>query len=168
MTRGAGFDEPDAREILSIMAKPEYKEFFIDHMMIEELGKFVPDPDDSPAKAGLAMFLSFIFFGSVPMWTYVIFHLSGYKNQSGQFSVSCAMTAVALFFLGMVQVLPWHVASCSYCLTNLFSGVFCSGPIHWTESLVLCCDDDTARRAYSRRELSCGYVSSTVPAALPL
>ena len=88
------------------MAKPEYKEFFIDHMMIEELGKAMPDPDESPAKSGLAMFTSFIIFGSIPMWSYIIFLLAGYDDRSGQFAVCCAMTAVALFLLGMVQV-PW-------------------------------------------------------------
>lgn len=98
-----GFEEPDAREILTIMAKNEYKDFFIDHMMVEELGKAVPDADDSPAKAGLAMFVSFCLFGSLPAWTYVIFHLAGYNDKGGQFGVSCAMTAIALFLLGVVQ-----------------------------------------------------------------
>jgi VIT1/CCC1 family predicted Fe2+/Mn2+ transporter len=98
-----GFEEEDAKEIMSIMSKQEYRDFFIDHMMVEELGKAVPDEDDSPAKAGLAMFLSFLLFGSLPAWSYVIFYLAGYTNRGGEFGVSCAATAVALFLLGVVQ-----------------------------------------------------------------
>ena len=47
-----GFNEEDATRIIQIMSKDKYKDFFIDHMMIQELGQEVPDPDDSPAKAG--------------------------------------------------------------------------------------------------------------------
>jgi hypothetical protein len=39
------------------------QEFFLETMMQLELGLETPDPDDSPAKAGLAMFTSFVFFG---------------------------------------------------------------------------------------------------------
>ncbi len=102
--RVAGFEEPDAREILSIMSKPEYKEFFIDHMMIEELGMAVPDPAASPAKAGFAMFTSFMIFGSIPVWPYIIFMLASYEEHWPMFGVCCGMTAIALFLLGIVQV----------------------------------------------------------------
>jgi len=98
-----GFEEADAREVLSVMAKTEYRDFFIDHMMLEELGKAVPDAGDSPAKAGLAMFFSFIVFGSLPAWSYVVCYLAGYDAQGGLFGISCGMTAIALFLLGFSQ-----------------------------------------------------------------
>jgi DNA damage-binding protein 1 len=60
-----GFAEDDARAIMTIMAK--HQEFFIDHMMVQELGLMPPDEDESPAKNGLVMFLAFISFGLVPL-----------------------------------------------------------------------------------------------------
>ena len=86
------------------MSKPEYAEFFIDHMMVEELGKTVPDPDDSPLKAGIAMFLAFCIFGSVPALPYIVFYGVGNTDTLEQFWVSCIFTAAALFALGWVQV----------------------------------------------------------------
>lgn len=143
-----GFEEADAREILNIMAKQEYKEFFIDHMMVEELGKTVPDPDDSPAKAGLAMFLSFCLFGSLPMWTYVIF-LAGYKDKGGQFGSSCAMTAVALFLLGVVQAKFTESNKWLSGLLMTFQGSLTAGAAYlvgWALSLALSVTDSSCKK----------------------
>ncbi len=52
-----------ALECCGVLGVLRCQEFFIDTMMQLELGLESPDPDDSPAKAGLAMFLSFVFFG---------------------------------------------------------------------------------------------------------
>jgi len=100
-----GFTREDATRVLTIMSKDKYRDFFIDHMMLVELGHEVPDADDNPAKAGLAMFLSFLFFGSIPMWPYVGFYVGGYANKGGEFGICCAATALALFFLGVLQAL---------------------------------------------------------------
>lgn len=60
-----GFSEEEAEHILRIMAK--HRDFFIDHMMVEELGLMSPDEDESPMKNGLVMFLSFLTFGIIPL-----------------------------------------------------------------------------------------------------
>ena len=86
------------------MAKNEYATFFIDHMMVEELGKKVPDPDDSPLKAGIAMFCAFCLFGSIPALSYIVYYGLKNTNMVQQFWVSCIMTGFALFLLGWVQV----------------------------------------------------------------
>ena len=50
-----GFAEPDARRVMHLMThRPEYKDFFIDHMMQQELGQQVPGEDDNPIKDGTA------------------------------------------------------------------------------------------------------------------
>lgn len=73
-------------------------------MMIEELGQQVPDPDDNPAKDGLVTFLSFITFGSVPMWFYVVFVASGFDDKTGMFIIACCATALTMFALGAFKV----------------------------------------------------------------
>jgi hypothetical protein len=57
------------------MAK--YKQFFVKHMMIMELGLQTPDEDDSPWAHGAVTFCSFVFFGSVPLISYVIANVAG-------------------------------------------------------------------------------------------
>jgi VIT1/CCC1 family predicted Fe2+/Mn2+ transporter len=99
-----GFSTEDASKVIRIMAQEKYKDFFIDHMMLQELGHEVPDADDSPAKAGLAMFISFILFGSVPLIPYIGFYAGKYHEPGAQFGICCAATVVALFTLGVMQV----------------------------------------------------------------
>ncbi len=96
-----GVEEEDARLILTTMAK--YKDFFVDHMMVVELGQNPPDDDANPAWNGLVTFLSFIAFGSVPTWVYVIIYAAGYQNKNGAFGIACAATAVTMFLLGAFQ-----------------------------------------------------------------
>ncbi len=67
-------------------------------------GMEVPDADDNPWKAGLAMFIAFLIFGSLPLWPYVGFYVSGYENHGSQFGICCATTVLALFLLGILQV----------------------------------------------------------------
>jgi DNA damage-binding protein 1 len=96
-----GVDRKDAESILTTMAK--YKDFFVDHMMVLELGQQSPGDDAHPAMNGLVTFLSFIAFGSVPMWAYLIMWGAKYTSRSGMFGVACAVTACTMYLLGVVQ-----------------------------------------------------------------
>lgn len=99
--KSKGVNEDDANTILTTMMK--YKEIFLDHMMILELGLQTPDESDNPLKNGLVTFLSFVIFGSVPMWVYLIVWLTGYKNNQGTFAIACVFTAFTMFLLGITQ-----------------------------------------------------------------
>ncbi len=99
--KAKGVSEEDARSILSTMAK--YKDVFVDHMVSVELGLEVPAEDVSPVRNGGVTFLSFVAFGSVPMWAYLIMWGAGYANANGMFGVACACTAATMFALGAVQ-----------------------------------------------------------------
>jgi VIT1/CCC1 family predicted Fe2+/Mn2+ transporter len=68
-----------------------------------ELGLSAPDGEATPAMDGFTTFMSFIIFGSVPMWTYVILFYAGVKARQTIFGVACAMTALTLFALGWIQ-----------------------------------------------------------------
>lgn len=96
-----GVEEKDAIAILTTMAK--YKDVFVEHMMNVELGQQTPDPDENPAKDGAVTFFSFLTFGSVPMWAYIIMWGAKYTEPQGMFGVACAVTAVTMFALGAFQ-----------------------------------------------------------------
>lgn len=74
------------------------------HMPLE-LGLSVPDGTETPALDGLTTFISFIVFGSVPMWTYVVCVYGGKASGATTFYIACATTVLTLFSLGYVQAM---------------------------------------------------------------
>lgn len=60
-----GFSEEDASNVMHIMKNN--RKFFIDHMMVQELGLMPPGEDESPLKQGAVMFCAFFVFGLVPL-----------------------------------------------------------------------------------------------------
>lgn len=97
MSRGLSFD--DASTIVGIISKDP--KLFVDFMMVEELGLLV-DLDDyyGPMKQGLAMFASFVLFGSIP--------LIAYLPRKGQgtdavFYTSTILTMISLIGLGYLK-----------------------------------------------------------------
>lgn len=104
-----GFSKADAEAIIGIYtSKPEYADAFVDHMCTVELEFMPPDDEENPAWNGFVMFTSFIVFGSVPMWLYVIFFGAGWTDSDSdgdRFGIACALTAVTLFLLGYVKAL---------------------------------------------------------------
>eukprot|EP00953_Heterococcus_sp_UTEX-ZZ885_P035540 18342-Heterococcus_DN1.PRE.4 len=69
-----GMSHEDATDVINKMAK--YDDFFVNLMMNEELGLSVPDEKDDTVKEGFLMFLSFAFFGAMPLIGYVVTGLS--------------------------------------------------------------------------------------------
>ena len=67
-----GMSREDAQVVISTMAK--YHDFFVDVMMVEELGLFVPEEDAwvESAKDGLLMFAAFVVFGTAPLVGYLL------------------------------------------------------------------------------------------------
>ena len=96
-----GVSADDAQNLSTTLAR--YPHVFHEMHMPLELGIGVPDASAKPALAGFITFMSFIIFGSVPMWTYVILFYSGVSVSSTIFGVSCGSTALTLFLLGWVQ-----------------------------------------------------------------
>ena len=51
--KSKGFSDKEAGRIMELMTKKkEYHDYFVDHMMIQELGHTLPDEDDNPIKDG--------------------------------------------------------------------------------------------------------------------
>jgi DNA damage-binding protein 1 len=100
-----GFSEDEAETIMNIMC--QRKDFFIDHMMVQELGLMPPDVEESPAKNGGVMFVAFLIFGLIPLFSYLAFSTvdfgSEQRKEDGLFGIACGMTATALFVLGAIK-----------------------------------------------------------------
>lgn len=96
-----GLEQEDASTIVTTMAKKP--DFFVDFMMTEELGLEIPDDPWGPLKEGVVTFLSFLVFGCVPMWVYLILWGAKYEDHAGIFGIASAATALTLFSLGALQ-----------------------------------------------------------------
>jgi len=96
-----GVAKADADVIAETLAR--YPDVFHDAHMPLELGISAPDGSATPAMDGFVTFMSFIIFGSVPMFTYVILFFAGVHNNRTIFGAACAMTAATLFSLGWTQ-----------------------------------------------------------------
>ena len=92
-----GMTEEDAVSVIDVMAK--YKNFFLDVMMVEELGLMPPDESDSPAKNGLVTFLAFVLFGFIPLTSYVLAGATG-ASDAANFVAACVLTAFTMLALG--------------------------------------------------------------------
>lgn len=99
--RKKGFSHGDASVIIKTMSK--YPDFFVDHMMVEELGINPPDFSSSPAKSGVVMFLAFCFFGLIPIMSFAASLAFLPLSHQGCFIVSTIMTLVTLFVLGAAK-----------------------------------------------------------------
>ncbi|CAM9231413.1 unnamed protein product [Pylaiella littoralis] len=98
-----GMSRQDAEDVIGKMAK--YDDFFVNLMMNEELGLQVPTgDDDDTVKEGFVMFLSFAFFGAMPLLGYVIVPLIKPDSSPGiLFTVACIVTAATLFGMGAIK-----------------------------------------------------------------
>ena len=102
---GKGFTRAEAERVLELMTQPKHLDVFLDHMMVQELELQVPGPDENPIKDGGIAFASFVAFGSIPLWAYVIFYGANYKDTNGAFGICIAITLLTMFALGVFQAL---------------------------------------------------------------
>lgn len=107
---GKGMSTEDANKFIDIIS--EYKDLFVDLMLVEELGLMPIDEDDPylAAKSGMVTFLSFQMFGIIPLIVYIVAvvadlnsHVQVHDTFSFIFIISCIMTLLALFALGSVK-----------------------------------------------------------------
>ncbi|MBP7001187.1 MAG: VIT1/CCC1 transporter family protein [Amaricoccus sp.] len=95
-----GLTPGDARTMADVMARNP--DFMADFMMQHELE--LPDPTgDGPAARGLATFVSFLAFGSMPLWPYFLL-----PPEPATFRLSLGMTFAALAALGLLR---WRVTA---------------------------------------------------------
>ena len=92
----------DAELILTTMSK--YPKLFLSHMMQQELNLNITQINDNPTKNGCITFVSFLFFGTIPLLSYVIFYDSDInKNWNWTFTMAILLTLITLFGMGVVK-----------------------------------------------------------------
>eukprot|EP00047_Mylnosiga_fluctuans_P002156 m.223402 g.223402 ORF g.223402 m.223402 type:complete len:335 (+) comp10922_c0_seq1:313-1317(+) len=100
-----GFSEDEARRVLQIMSR--YKDFFVDHMLVHELGIMPPEEGEGSSmedmKMAAVMFCSFVLFGFVPLLIFVIMSPFSYSGFDPRFLVCCIVTGLTLFGLGVLK-----------------------------------------------------------------
>lgn len=94
-----GIVEEDARTVANTLSK--YKDFWVDHMMLHEIGMLPPDEEDDSFKGAAVMFLAFSMFGAVPLLSYWLFAVCfvGFPSYMGELVASVA-SFLTLFALG--------------------------------------------------------------------
>lgn len=102
--RKRGLSEEDAKRVAHIFS--QYEDFWVHHMMAEELGIQMPRGGTAAMKSGLATGTSFLVFGLVPLLGLIIStglrHCAGPAWYRPQFSTAMSLTlsAFALLLLG--------------------------------------------------------------------
>ena len=109
----------DAESVIEVMRKA--KNFFLDVMMVEELGLMPPDESDSPAKNGLVTFLAFVFFGFIPLTSYVLAGATGASDRAN-FVVACLLTALTMLALGASKARFTNQSTVKSALLMLLNG----------------------------------------------
>ena len=123
-----GVSTADAEVILNTMAK--YRDFFIDHMMVQELEMMPPDEDAAAEnrtnlKKAAVTFTSFMIFGSVPLIAYAIFMNVDWGKDTDldvTFIIACFVTLLTVFGLGAVKGYISKPGTANACLYVLKSG----------------------------------------------
>mmetsp|Transcript_47922 Transcript_47922/g.77778 ORF Transcript_47922/g.77778 Transcript_47922/m.77778 type:complete len:740 (-) Transcript_47922:48-2267(-) len=103
--RSRGISEEDARSVAGVLSR--YEDFWVHHMMAEELGIQSPRGTEAAMKSGLATGVSFLVFGMVPMLGLTVslafrrvLGPTWYRPQFSTF-VSLGLSAIALLVLGV-------------------------------------------------------------------
>ena len=94
-----GVSGPDAKAVVDILSKHE--KAWVDIMMIEELG--LVENRESPIKNALVTFVSFIFFGSIPILIYLSARFVPFF-AARTFVTACIITGITLFILGALKI----------------------------------------------------------------
>lgn len=98
-----GFEEEDAKTILGLMVEKN-PAFFLDHMMVQELGMMPPD-DESPLKKGLCMFASFAVCGGAVIMPFALAELHSTAGATDETKMYSKQTAYMLSVMVAILVL---------------------------------------------------------------
>lgn len=98
--RQKGYSEDEAGELVKIISQDNSR--WVDAMMVDELGMM--KDNRNPLLNGLATLVSFIVAGVIPLLVYLV-GMAVPIEQSTAFPVSMALSALALFGLGIAKTL---------------------------------------------------------------
>ena len=113
-----GMSKEDAETVVEVMSK--YKNFFLDVMMLEELGLMPPDEDDSPPRTDSSR-ASFVIFGFIPLLSYVLAGATKASDGAGH-AAACALTAFTMLALGAAKAKFTNQSTVKSALLMLLNG----------------------------------------------
>jgi vacuolar iron transporter family protein len=101
-----GLEEEDSKKIVNLLTENDkYKDFFIKSMVKMELGLEIPEDNYKKEikKEALITFLSFMFFGFIPLSVYLFSYWGKYDKYNDIFMIDCFVTFLTIVSLGYVQ-----------------------------------------------------------------
>jgi len=98
-----GLTQEDATVVAKTLSK--YKDFWVEHMMLTEIGMIPPEGGSKQAMVqGLIMFSSFLTLGGLPLIAYVVsFLCSAEQSNQTSFAITCLAAITSMFLLGVLQ-----------------------------------------------------------------
>ncbi len=94
-----GIPKEDAK--IAVEALSKHEKAWVDIMMMEELG--LVEHRESPVKNALVTFVSFVFFGAIPVLIYIVARFIPFF-AAHTFALACILTGITLFILGTLKV----------------------------------------------------------------
>jgi DNA damage-binding protein 1 len=119
-----GMSEEDALVVAKTLSK--YEDFWVEHMMLHEIGMLPPDEDAWEAVIqGIVMFFSFLILGGLPLLAYVLAEYYSLDADT-RFYVTCAASSFALLVLGIVKAHMADMGKVWGGLTMMCQGLMCA------------------------------------------
>jgi DNA damage-binding protein 1 len=120
-----GISESDALLVAETLSK--YKDFWVEHMMLTEIGMMPADDDEKEAIIqGIVMFFSFLILGSVPLVAYC---LAMFFETTGKtaMTIACVAAISSLAALGLMKAHMVELPRFKGAATMAFQGVLSAG-----------------------------------------
>lgn len=127
--KGKGMTSEDASLVANTLSK--YTEFWVEHMMLTEIGMLPPETEGVVLN-GVLMFLSFLLFGALPLVAYIGALALGAEFDLA-FICTCILACMGLFALGAIKAkiadLKIVQGGCTMLSQGAFAGVlsYCIG-----------------------------------------
>ena len=121
-----GLEKEDSKKIVEILtSNPKYKDFFIKSMVNMELGLELPDENYKKEikKEGMITFLSFIVFGFIPLFTYLVANWFKFEKYNHIFIFDCFVTLITIMLLGYFQAVITKQPKLIGCLSLTLNGL---------------------------------------------
>ncbi|XP_058104743.1 uncharacterized protein LOC131248480 isoform X1 [Magnolia sinica] len=93
-------DPEDVSTVVSIFSK--YKDIMVHEKMALQKGMLPPNQMDKPWKSGVTTFAAFLFFGSIPLLSFIIL-IPFTHSKTVTFTGACVLSALALTLLGLAK-----------------------------------------------------------------
>ena len=125
-----GLDLEDSIKIVDILtSKEKYEDFFIKSMVKMELDLDIPEENYKIIirKEALVTFFSFIFFGFIPLFTYLITYWAKFENYNDIFVIDCFVTLFTIMSLGYFQAVVTKQPKLLGCLSLTVNGFISTG-----------------------------------------